>query len=361
MLRDPRVRGARRRAVPRRRGPRLRAPVDRAGGVGRRRVLAARPGRRDHVHPPRPRPLPREGSRPARDVRRADGQGRGHEPRARAARCTSPIRRSASSAPTGSWVPACRSRWAPRPRRSCDATAASRWRSSATARWRTARFHEAVNLAAVWQLPVVFFCENNGYAEFSPASTQHAAPLERRAAGYGVDYVARRRQRRRGDRDRDARRWSRRRAPGAVPVVVEAATYRWHGHYEGDPERYRSADEVREWEARDPLLVNARQLRSAGITDDGARSDARRRSRDELDDAVEAARQLARTVGRDADRLRHPPATRARRRAAARRPPTRRCSARWTRSGPRSKPSSPATSACSSPGSTSPPAATCSA
>ena len=51
-------------------------------------------------------------------------------------------------------------------------------------------FHEAVNLAAVWKLPVVFFCENNGYAEFSPASTQHAASLEQRAAGYGVDYVA---------------------------------------------------------------------------------------------------------------------------------------------------------------------------
>ena len=51
-------------------------------------------------------------------------------------------------------------------------------------------FHEALNLAAVWRLPVVFFCENNGYAEFSPASAQHAAPLERRAAGYGVDYVA---------------------------------------------------------------------------------------------------------------------------------------------------------------------------
>src|SRR5947209_17882728 len=51
-------------------------------------------------------------------------------------------------------------------------------------------FHEAVNLAAVWKLPVVFFCENNGYAEFSPASAQHAATLERRADGYGVGYVA---------------------------------------------------------------------------------------------------------------------------------------------------------------------------
>ena len=51
-------------------------------------------------------------------------------------------------------------------------------------------FHEAVNLAAVWRLPVVLFCENNGYAEFSAASAQHAATLEQRAAGYGVEYVA---------------------------------------------------------------------------------------------------------------------------------------------------------------------------
>src|SRR6202035_3847782 len=51
-------------------------------------------------------------------------------------------------------------------------------------------FHEAVNLAAVWQLPVVFWCENNGYAEFSPAATQHAASLELRAAGYGIPYAA---------------------------------------------------------------------------------------------------------------------------------------------------------------------------
>src|SRR5579872_3143276 len=50
-------------------------------------------------------------------------------------------------------------------------------------------FHEAVNLAAVWTLPVVFFCENNGYAEFSPVATQHGGTLERRAAGYGVRHV----------------------------------------------------------------------------------------------------------------------------------------------------------------------------
>ncbi len=66
-------------------------------------------------------------------------------------------------------------------------------------------FHEAVNLAAVWQLPVIFFCENNGYAEFSPASTQHAATLEQRAAGYGAGARRGRRQRRRRHRHRDDR------------------------------------------------------------------------------------------------------------------------------------------------------------
>src|SRR3954462_7068625 len=51
-------------------------------------------------------------------------------------------------------------------------------------------FHEAVNLAAVWELPTIFFCENNGYAEFSPAAAQHAASPEEPGAGYGIGYVA---------------------------------------------------------------------------------------------------------------------------------------------------------------------------
>src|SRR6185503_14772362 len=121
-------------------------------------------------------------------------------------------------------------------------------------------FHEAINLAAVWRLPVIFFCENNGYAEFSPASSQHAATLEQRAAGYGVDYVAV------DGNDVEATAAAMTAVveaarAGRGPVVVEAATYRWHGHYEGDPQRYRSPDEVLEWEARDPLLVSARRLR----------------------------------------------------------------------------------------------------
>jgi 2-oxoisovalerate dehydrogenase E1 component len=120
-------------------------------------------------------------------------------------------------------------------------------------------FHEAVNLAAVWQLPVVFCCENNHYAEFSPAADQHRATLADRARGYGVDFahvdgndvvavaetvtglVGKLRS-------------------GSGPVLLEAETYRWHGHYEGDPETYREPAELAEWKTRDPLVRLAERL-----------------------------------------------------------------------------------------------------
>jgi 2-oxoisovalerate dehydrogenase E1 component len=152
-------------------------------------------------------------------------------------------------------------------------------------------FHEALNLAAVWKLPVVFFCENNGYAEFSPASTQHAASLELRAAGYGIPFVdvdgndvvaTASVMAQVVDRVRD----------GDGPFVVEAATYRWHGHYEGDPERYRSPDELEEWRARDPLLVHESALRAAGVKDDELKA-LEAPTAAALDGAVEAARRLA--------------------------------------------------------------------
>jgi 2-oxoisovalerate dehydrogenase E1 component len=151
-------------------------------------------------------------------------------------------------------------------------------------------FHEALNLAAVWRLPVVFFCENNGYAEFSPAATQHAAGLDRRAAGYGVRHVA--------VDGNDVVATAAAMAEvvaavraGAGPVVVEAATYRWHGHYEGDPERYRSPEEVSAWEGRDPLAAHERRLRDAGVGEDELAALAAAVAAD-LDAAVAAARRL---------------------------------------------------------------------
>ena len=148
-------------------------------------------------------------------------------------------------------------------------------------------FHEAVNLAAVWNLPAVFWCENNGYAEFSPAATQHAAPLERRAAGYGVDYVGV------DGNDVVAVATTMSGVLDAVrsgrPVIVEAATYRWHGHYEGDPQRYREDSELQEWKARDPIVVQARRLESLGV--DTAEIGAVQVSVDALlDEALAAAR-----------------------------------------------------------------------
>jgi 2-oxoisovalerate dehydrogenase E1 component len=147
-------------------------------------------------------------------------------------------------------------------------------------------FHEAVNLAAVWRLPVVFFCENNGYAEFSPAATQHVATLEARAGGYGVDFVAV------DGNDVIAtvavmEEVVARVRRGEGPVIVEATTYRHHGHYEGDPQRYRSDAERREWDARDPLVVHGARLDPEAVlalTADVAR---------ELDAAVATARVCA--------------------------------------------------------------------
>ena len=131
-------------------------------------------------------------------------------------------------------------------------------------------FHEAVNLAAVWKLPVVFWCENNGYAEFSPAATQHAAPLERRAAGYGVDYVAVDGNDVVAVGDDDERRASTPCAAGG-PMIVEAATYRWHGHYEGDPQRYRTDERTRRMEGARPARRPRRRLESLGVDADAAR------------------------------------------------------------------------------------------
>jgi 2-oxoisovalerate dehydrogenase E1 component len=151
-------------------------------------------------------------------------------------------------------------------------------------------FHEALNLAAVWRLPVIFFCENNGYSEFSPTEAQHAASLERRADGYAMPYhsvdgndvvatTAAMHDVVNGVRE------------GSGPVMVEATTYRWHGHYEGDPQRYRTPEELREWQERDPLVLHRRRLIEAGI--DMAEVEALGSAvAHELDEAVEKARTL---------------------------------------------------------------------
>jgi 2-oxoisovalerate dehydrogenase E1 component len=150
-------------------------------------------------------------------------------------------------------------------------------------------FHEAANLAALWRLPMVFFCENNGYAEFSPIADQHPVPMSARAAGYGLEYVPV------DGNDVEAvaavmTDAVRRIRAGGGPVFVEATTYRWHGHYEGDPEKYRSADELSDWQQRDPLVITRARLLGRGVGQETLDSvEAKVRAR--IDAAVDAARQ----------------------------------------------------------------------
>jgi TPP-dependent pyruvate/acetoin dehydrogenase alpha subunit len=128
-------------------------------------------------------------------------------------------------------------------------------------------FHEALNLAAVWRLPVIFVCENNLYMEYTPISavTSVANPAADRASAYGLpaelidgnDVLV--------VRDAVGRAAARGRA-GEGPTILEALTYRHFGHSRTDPAKYRPEDEVRRWMARDPLIVTRLQLERLGVT-----------------------------------------------------------------------------------------------
>ncbi|MCB9133657.1 MAG: thiamine pyrophosphate-dependent dehydrogenase E1 component subunit alpha [Anaerolineales bacterium] len=124
-------------------------------------------------------------------------------------------------------------------------------------------FHEALNMAAIWTLPVVFVCENNQYAMSYPASKAFAIPrISDRAAGYGMPgetvdgndlnavYAA------------VSRAVERARA-GEGPSLVENVTYRWRGHSKSDANRYRSREEIEAWKEKDPIARFERWLAQA--------------------------------------------------------------------------------------------------
>ena len=291
----------------------------------------------------------------ARDVRRADGQGRRARTAGAGARCTSPIRPSGSSARTGSSRRGCRSRSALPPRRSSErdgSVVVAFFGDGAVAQ---GAFHEAVNLAAVWKLPVVFFCENNGYAEFSPGVD--AARGVARTASRGIRRRLRRgrRQRRRRDRIRDARRGR------GHPRRTRARHRRGRHPPLARPLRRRPAalpNSRRDGGGRGARpaarTMRACSGRMASVTTPSARWSRRSRT----SSTPPSRRPGCSTRPRPP---RCPTSSPARdRHGPSRRPPptTPRSSARWTRSAPRSRSSSPATTACSSRASTSAPAAT---
>ena len=150
-------------------------------------------------------------------------------------------------------------------------------------------FHEAVNMAAVMSLPVVFLCENNQYAEFSPSSVQmRVKTVAERAAAYGIPGIT--------VDGVDALAVNAVVAPaleharsGGGPTLIEAMTTRWRGHYEGDPQRYRDPQEVEAALRRDGLAVMTGRLQTAGVLTAAALARFEAEVTAEIDGAVQAA------------------------------------------------------------------------
>ncbi|MHB8378400.1 MAG: thiamine pyrophosphate-dependent dehydrogenase E1 component subunit alpha [Acidimicrobiales bacterium] len=130
-------------------------------------------------------------------------------------------------------------------------------------------FHEALNFAAVWKLPVVFFCENNLWMEYTRTSEVTAVehPAADRASAYGLESIIV------DGNDADAvfevtsAAFARARA-GEGPSMIEAKTYRHGGHSRADPGKYRPDEELAEWLAKDPIPRYRGRLLDAGVSDD---------------------------------------------------------------------------------------------
>jgi pyruvate dehydrogenase E1 component alpha subunit len=146
-------------------------------------------------------------------------------------------------------------------------------------------FHEALNFAAVWKLPVIFVCENNLWMEYTRTSevTAVANPAADRASAYGLESIIV------DGNDADAvyevaLAAITRAREGGGPSMIEAKTYRHGGHSRADPGKYRPAGEVAEWLAKDPIPFYRARLVELGASDEQLR---------EIEEQVEADVELA--------------------------------------------------------------------
>jgi pyruvate dehydrogenase E1 component alpha subunit len=148
-------------------------------------------------------------------------------------------------------------------------------------------FHEALNFAVIWKLPVVFVCENNLYMEYTPISEVTAVehPAADRAASYGLERIIVDGQ----DADavyRSAQTAFDKARAGNGPSLIECMTYRYSGHSRADPAKYRPEGELDKWKQRDPIIIYRARLKQFGIPDAtiaGIETEARRK----VDEATE--------------------------------------------------------------------------
>ena len=129
-------------------------------------------------------------------------------------------------------------------------------------------FHEALNFAAVWKLPVVFVCENNLYMEYTPIGdvTAVPSPAGDRASAYGLPKIVIDGN----DADvvyREALKAFDKARSGGGPSLIECLTYRHSGHSRADPAKYRPEGELDRWKERDPIKIYRERLKQFGIGD----------------------------------------------------------------------------------------------
>ena len=150
-------------------------------------------------------------------------------------------------------------------------------------------FHESLNLAALWKLPVLFLCENNLYAMGTALARHQSQPdIRRKADAYGMpsdaadgmDVVA---------VEEATRRAAERVRRGDGPFLLELRTYRFRAHSTADPELYRRKEEVAEWKQRDPIVLFSARLQAGGLLSDADLASLEASVAEEIDEAVRAA------------------------------------------------------------------------
>lgn len=150
-------------------------------------------------------------------------------------------------------------------------------------------FHESLNMAAVWKLPVVFIITNNLYGEYSPLrNTTPIDDLARRAEPFGFPGIIVDGQDVEAVHDQVTTAIQRATA-GEGPTLLEMKTYRFRGHSRSDPGKYRPKAEVEFWQARDPISILGARLVSEGLMSAGDQNDARERMQKEIDAAADLA------------------------------------------------------------------------
>ncbi|MEA4909558.1 MAG: pyruvate dehydrogenase (acetyl-transferring) E1 component subunit alpha [Chloroflexi bacterium] len=150
-------------------------------------------------------------------------------------------------------------------------------------------FHEALNLSKVWNLPVLWICENNQYGMGTSVERASAvSEIRQKAEGYGMknaqvdgmDLMAVRKVS--GEMMAEIR-------AGSGPQFLEVITYRYRGHSMGDPERYRKPEEIKKWQENDPIGIFRKYLLEQKIVSDGELDELDQKAAEELEEAVQFA------------------------------------------------------------------------